>query len=136
MIERRELVGKMISLPAITYTAQLTATRMTEVLDADYITAARARGLGPRSILFVHVLPHARPVILEALGSGLRISVASLPIIEYLFMWRGVGQLALEAVGVHDTAGFIFSAVVLAALFAMLSAFADLSRPRALYAGG
>ncbi len=124
-----------ISLPAITYTAQLTATRMMEVLDADFITAARARGLGPRSILFVHVLPHARPVVLEALGSGLRISVASLPIIEYLFMWRGIGQLALEAVGVHDAAGFIFSALVLAALFATLSAFADLSRPRALYGG-
>jgi peptide/nickel transport system permease protein len=124
-----------ISLPAITYTAQLTATRMMEVLDADFITAARARGLGPRSILFGHVLPHARPVVLEALGSGLRISVASLPIIEYLFLWRGIGQLALEAVGVHDAAGFIFSALVLAALFTTLSALADLSRPRALYGG-
>jgi ABC-type dipeptide/oligopeptide/nickel transport system permease component len=30
--------------------------------------------------------------------------VASLPIIEYLFNWRGIGQLALEAVGVHDAA--------------------------------
>ncbi|MDP9285392.1 MAG: hypothetical protein M3P41_10660, partial [Actinomycetota bacterium] len=69
----------------------------------------------------------------EALGSGLRISVASLPIVEYLFQWRGIGQLALEAVGVHDAAGFIFSAVVLAALFATLSAVADLSRHRVLY---
>jgi len=59
--------------------------------------------------------------------------VASLPIIEYLFIWRGIGQLALEAVGVHDASGFIFSALVLAALFATLSAIADLSRPRAPY---
>jgi peptide/nickel transport system permease protein len=122
-----------ISLPAITFTAQLTATRMMEVLDADFITAARARGLGSRSILLVHVLPHARPVVLEAMGSGLRVSVASLPIIEYLFGWRGIGQLSLEAVGVHDAAGLIFSALVLAGLFTTLSAVADLSRPRALY---
>ena len=122
-----------ISLPAIAYTAQLTATRMVDVLDADFITAARARGLPTSWILGVHVLPHVRPVLLEGVGSGLRVSVASLPIVEFLFNWRGIGQLALEAVGVHDAAGFIFSAVVLAGLFATLSAIADLSRPRALY---
>ena len=122
-----------ISLPAIAFTAQLTATRMIDVLDADFITAARAKGLGSGWILVVHVMPHVRPVQLEALGSGLRVSVASLPIIEYLFQWRGIGQLALEAVGVHDAAGFVFSAVVLASLFALLSALADLTRPRALF---
>jgi peptide/nickel transport system permease protein len=122
-----------ISLPAIAYTAQLTATRMADVLDTDFVTAARAKGLGTGWILAVHVFPHVRPVLLEALGSGLRVSVAGLPIVEYLFQWRGIAQLALEAIGVHDSAGFIFSAVVLAALFAMLSAIADLSRPRALY---
>jgi peptide/nickel transport system permease protein len=122
-----------ISLPAITYTAQLTATRMIDVLDADFVTAANAKGLAPSWILAVHVLPHVRPVLLEALGSGLRVSVASLPIVEFLFQWRGIGQLSLEAVGVHDAAAFVFGAVVLAALFATLSAVADLSRPRALY---
>lgn len=122
-----------ISAPAIAYTAQLTAIRMIDVLDADFITAAQARGLGMPWILRVHVLPHVRPVILEALGSGLRISVASLPIVEYLFLWRGIGQLALEAVGVHDATGLIFSAVVLVGVFATLSALADLSRPKALY---
>ncbi|MGH2492577.1 MAG: ABC transporter permease subunit [Candidatus Limnocylindria bacterium] len=122
-----------VSLPAIAFTAQLTATRMQDVLDSDFITAANAKGLRSTRILFVHVLPHVRPVVLEALGSGLRVSVASLPIIEYLFLWRGIGQLALESVGVHDAAGVIFSGVVLAGLFTTLSALADVSRPRALF---
>ena len=122
-----------VSVPAIAYTAQLTATRTAEVLTADFITAARAKGLPTFWILRVHVLPHVRPVIFEALGSGLRVSVASLPIIEYLFQWRGIGQLALEAVGIHDAAGLIFSGVALVTLFAALSAIADISRPRALY---
>jgi peptide/nickel transport system permease protein len=124
-----------ISAPAIAFTAQFTASRMQEVLDSDFITVANAKGLRTSWILTVHVLPHVRPVLLEGLGSGLRVSVASLPIIEFLFNWRGIGQLALEAVGVHDAAGFIFSALVLAALFATLSAIADLSRPRAIYQG-
>jgi ABC-type dipeptide/oligopeptide/nickel transport system permease component len=122
-----------VSVPAIAYTAQITATRTGDVLDADFITAARARGLPTLWILRVHVLPHVRPVIFEALGSGLRVSVASLPIIEYLFLWRGIGQLALEAVAVHDAAILVTSAVVLVALFATLSAIADISRPRVLY---
>jgi peptide/nickel transport system permease protein len=122
-----------IALPAVAYTAQLTATRMQDVLDSDFITTANAKGLGTSWILAVHVLPHVRPVLIEALGSGLRVSVASLPIVEFLFNWGGIGQLALEAVGVHDAAGFVFGAVVLAGLFATLSAVADLSRPRALY---
>jgi len=122
-----------ISLPAVAFTAQLAATRMVDVLNSDFITAAQAKGFRMSWILAVHVFPHVRPALLEALGSGLRVSVASLPIVEYLFQWRGIGQLALEAIGIHDAAGFIFSAVALAALFSTLSAVADLSRPRALF---
>lgn len=122
-----------ISLPAIAYTAQLTAARAADVLESDFVTVANAKGLSASWILAVHVLPHVRPVMIEALGSGLRISVASLPIVEYLFLWRGIGQLALEAVAVHDAAVLVFTAAVLAALFSTLSAVADLSRPRALY---
>jgi ABC-type dipeptide/oligopeptide/nickel transport system permease component len=122
-----------VSIPAIAYTAQLTATRMIDVLDSDFMTTAAAKGLRTSWIIAIHVLPHVRPVLLEALGSGLRVSVASLPIVEFLFNWRGIGQLALEAVGVHDAGGFIFSAVAFAAVFTVLSAVADLSRPRAFY---
>ena len=125
-----------ISIPAIAYTAQLTATRMQDVLDADFVTTANAKGLLPSWIIAVHVLPHVRPVVLEALGSGLRVSVASLPIIEYLFGWNGIGALGLQAAASRDSAAFVFAAVVLVAVFAVLSAIADLSRPRALYRSG
>lgn len=122
-----------ISLPAIAFTALLTATRMQEVLDSDFIMTATAKGLPRHWIVAVHALPHVRPVMLEALGSGLRVSVASLPIIELLFVWRGIGQLALEAVLIHDAAMLISSGIVLATFFVTLSAVADLARPRALY---
>jgi peptide/nickel transport system permease protein len=122
-----------ISLPAIAFTAQLVATRMQDVLDSDFITTATAKGLPTPWIVAVHALPHVRPVMFEALGSGLRVSIASLPIIELLFIWRGIGQLALEAVLIQDAAMLICSGIVLAALFATLSAVADIARPRALY---
>jgi peptide/nickel transport system permease protein len=123
-----------ISLPAVAYTAQLTAARMNDVLDADFVTTANAKGLLGSHIVRVHVLPHVRPVLLEALGSGLRVSVASLPIVEFLFNWNGIGALSLEAVALKDAPAFVFCAVVLVSVFAVLSAVADLSRPRALFA--
>lgn len=122
-----------VAAPAIAYTCQVTAARAGEVLEADFISAARARGMSEWWIVRIHVMPHVRAVTLEALGSGLRVSVASLPIIEYLFVWRGLGQLALESVGVHDVSTLAVSGIVLAALFTTLSALADIARPRALY---
>lgn len=122
-----------ISVPAIAFTAQLVATRMQDVLDADFVTTANAKGLLQSRIVGVHVLPHVRPVLFEALGSGLRVSVASLPIVEFLFSWNGIGALALQSVGVRDAAAFVYAAVALVAVFAVLGAVADLARPRALY---
>jgi len=122
-----------ISIPAVAYTAQLVSTRTQDVLESDFIATANAKGLMPSWILLVHVLPHVRPVLLEALGGGLRVSVASLPIVEYLFNWNGIGQLSLQAISLKDVPAFVFCAVVLVTVFAVLSAIADLSRPRALY---
>lgn len=63
-----------ISVPAIAYTAQLTATRMQDVLDSDFITTANAKGLPTSWILGVHVMPHVRRFYsrLSAVGSVCR----------------------------------------------------------------
>jgi peptide/nickel transport system permease protein len=125
-----------ISIPAVAYTAQLVSTRTQDVLESDFITTANSKGLLPSWILLVHVLPHVRPVLLEALGGGLRVSVASLPIVEYLFNWNGIGQLSLQAISLKDVPAFVFCALVLVTVFTLLSAIADLSRPQALYRAG
>lgn len=122
-----------IAIPAVAITAQLTATRVSDVLDADFVTTANAKGLMQSWIMRVHVLPHALPVALEGLGSGLRISVASLPIVEYIFQWNGIGYVALQSIASRDPAAFTASALVLVTLFALLSFIADVGRPRFAY---
>jgi len=122
-----------ISLPAIAYTAQLTATRMSDVMDAEFVTTANAKGLFQSWIVRVHVLPHALPVVFEGLGSGLRVSIASLPIVEYIFQWNGIGYVALQSIANRDPAALTASALVLVTLFALLSFIADVGRPRFAY---
>jgi len=120
-----------LAAPAVAMTAQLTAIRMGEVFDADFVNTANAKGLLPSWIVRVHILPHVLPVSLEAVGSGLRVSVASLPIVEYILQWNGVGLVALQAVALGDAAAFAACSVVLAALFSLASLLLDL-RPRHL----
>ncbi len=122
-----------VTIPAVAVTAQLTAARVSDVLDSEFVTTANAKGLLQSWILRVHVLPHALPVALEGLGSGLRISVASLPIVEYIFQWNGIGYVTLQAIASRDAAAFTASALVLVTLFAVLSFVADLGRPRHAY---
>lgn len=122
-----------VAIPAVAVTAQLTAARVSDVLDSEFITTANAKGLAQGWIMRIHVLPHALPVALEGLGSGLRISVASLPIVEYIFQWKGIGYVALQSIASRDPAALTASALVLVTLFALLSFVADVGRPRFAY---
>jgi peptide/nickel transport system permease protein len=119
-----------LSAPAVATTAQLTAVRMGEIFDADFITTANAKGLLPSWIIRVHVLPHVLPVSLEAVGSGLRIAVASLPIVEYILLWNGIGFVALQAIALRDPAALTACAIVLGSLFALTSLLLDLRPAR------
>lgn len=120
-----------LSAPAVAMTAQLTAVRMGDVFDADFVNTANAKGLLPSWIVRVHILPHVLPMSLEAVGSGLRVAVASLPIVEYLLVWNGIGFVALQAIALRDPAAFAACGLVLATLFSLASLLLDL-RPRHL----
>ncbi len=119
-----------LSAPAVATTAQLTAVRMGEVFDADFVTTANAKGLLPSWIIRVHVLPHVLPVSLEAVGSGLRVAVASLAIVEYILLWNGIGFVALQSIALRDPVALTACAAVLGALFALTSLLLDLRRTR------
>lgn len=119
-----------LGLPAVAIAAQITAARASDVLEADFVTTARAKGLLTSWIIRVHVLPHVIPVVLESVGSGVRVAVASLPIIEFILGWNGIGFLALEAIAVRDAIALTASLLLLAAFFSLTSLLLDLRRVR------
>src|SRR5262249_55945091 len=87
-------------LPVLIGAAQLTAewTRyvrsgLRDVLDADYLRAARARGLSEGRILWVHALPNAVVPFLTVLGLSLPYLVGGELVVEMVFGWPGLGQL-------------------------------------------
>lgn len=78
--------------------AQVTYVTMTDVLRQDFIRTARAKGLSARGVTIQHAIPNIRVPVLTALGTSLRLSLASLLVVEYFFLWPGVGQVSLEAI--------------------------------------
>lgn len=98
-----------VILPAITLSVfQLTLimrivrAEMLEVLRADYIKFARARGLANRTVYFGHALKNTLVPVITITGLQLGSLIAFAIITETVFQWPGMGQLFIQAVQFAD----------------------------------
>jgi peptide/nickel transport system permease protein len=80
------------------YYARLVHSNMLEVLNQDYIRAARARGLSEPVVLFKHALRNALIPVLTVLGMDIAGLLAGVVFTESIFALPGLGALALQAV--------------------------------------
>ncbi|MGD1995363.1 MAG: ABC transporter permease [Anaerolineae bacterium] len=78
--------------------ARLVRARVAEVLGAPFVVAARARGLPPRRVLFVHVLRAALGPALAVTALQFGFLLGGAVITESVFARRGLGRLAVEAI--------------------------------------
>jgi peptide/nickel transport system permease protein len=92
-------------LPAITLATGAVAgnmrqvrASMIEVLGQDYIRTARAKGLGRGRIYFVHALRNALLPLLTIVGLQAGAIIGGAVIIETIFLWPGVGMLAVQSI--------------------------------------
>jgi ABC-type dipeptide/oligopeptide/nickel transport system permease component/ABC-type lipoprotein export system ATPase subunit len=92
------LPALVLAARPIAQVARVSFVALSEVLDADYIRTARAKGLTTRAVVTKHALRNAGVPILTALGTSLRFSLSSLPIVEAIFQWPGMGLLLLSAI--------------------------------------
>jgi peptide/nickel transport system permease protein len=83
-------------------TAFLTRNIVVDVLQQDYISAARARGLPEKRVLFVHSLRSAAPPLATTVVLSLLASVSGNIVYEGIFSWPGMGNLYWIAVEQND----------------------------------
>ncbi len=98
-----------ILLPALTLGASMAAivARMTrssvlEVLRADYVMTARAKGLSEKRIILKHVLRNAMIPVLTVVGLQFGALLAGAIITETIFSWPGLGTLTVKAIQTRD----------------------------------
>jgi peptide/nickel transport system permease protein/oligopeptide transport system permease protein len=84
--------------------SKVTRASMIDVLRRDYIQAARARGTGELSIVLFHALPNALIVVLTIVGLQIGNLLGGAFIVETIFSWHGIGELAVNAIQWRDFA--------------------------------
>jgi ABC-type dipeptide/oligopeptide/nickel transport system permease component len=109
--------------------AQVTYVSLSEVLKEDYIRTARAKGLHWRVVRNRHAMRNVLIPILTTLGTSLRFSLASLLVVEYFFIWPGVGLMLLEAIELGMTPLVTDLIVSLGLLFLLINLVLELVYP-------
>lgn len=129
----KELQLKNLLLPAITLgirplaiITQLTRSSMLDVLDQDYIRTAYAKGLQKKVVIFRHALRNALNPVITAITGWFAELLAGAFFVEYIFGWKGIGKVTVDALEKLDFPVVMGSVLVTATFFIMVNIMADL----------
>jgi peptide/nickel transport system permease protein len=128
MAHLRHLVLPAVTLGAALAAATMRMTRATmlEVLRADYVRTARAKGLSQRRVIWGHALRNARIPIVTLLGIQLGQLLGGVVITETVFSWPGIGKLTVDAIFARDYPVVQGAVLLTATLFVLINLVTDL----------
>ena len=120
-------------LPTLTLAVAMSAKYMRQVraavleeLNKDYVLGAAARGVRGRVILWKSVLKSAMLTILTLLALSIGSLLGGTAIIESIFMWDGVGKLAVDAITMRDYPLIQAYVVWMAIIYVMVNLVTDI----------
>ena len=105
---------------------KLTRTSMLEIIGADYIRTARAKGLGERAVLARHALRNALMPVVTAFGIQLGYLLGGTLVVEVVFGWPGIGQYAIGSITAVDFPAIMSVTVVISVFFVLANLLVDL----------
>ncbi len=120
------LVLPMVTLASI-YLAlysRLARASMQEVLGADYVRTARAKGVPERTVLYKHALKNALGPVITVAGLQFASVISGAVVVETVFSWPGLGTLALQSILARDTPtimGILFFSSLVVIVFNILT---------------
>lgn len=107
-----------LALGGIAGFSRIMRTETLEVLHTDYIRTARAKGIAPSNIWFIHALRNALIPLMTILGPAIVGVLSGALVTETVFGWPGMGRMTVAAVGQNDYpmvlgAGMFFAALTI-----------------------
>ncbi len=128
----RTLSLQNLVLPAITLgirplaiIVQLTRSAMLDVLHQDYIRTAYAKGLPGRLVVFKHALRNALNPVVTAITGWFAELLAGAFFVEYIFGWKGIGKVTVDALEKFDFPVLMGSVLFTAGIFVIINLLAD-----------
>lgn len=129
----RKLSLQNLILPAITLgirplaiIVQLTRSAMLDVLDQDFIRTAYAKGLSKQAVIWKHGLRNALNPVITAITGWFAELLAGAFFIEYIFGWKGIGKLTVDALEKLDFPVVMGSILISATFFILVNILADI----------
>lgn len=124
---------KNLILPAFTLgirplaiITQLTRSSMLEVLNQDYIRTAYAKGLSKTKVVFHHALRNALNPVITAITGWFAELLAGSFFVEYIFGWKGIGKVTVDALEKLDYPVVMGSVLFAATIFVLINILADI----------
>ncbi|MGI5238999.1 ABC transporter permease [Dactylosporangium sp. CA-139066] len=131
LLRHMALPGSVLAIGVAAPLIRYTRASMLDVLSSEYIVTARAKGLRPGRVLLAHAFRNALLPIITVIGLTLPEMVAGAVIVEQVFGWPGMGQLAVRAAGNRDVSLMMGIVVVIAVSVVVTNLLADLAYVRA-----
>jgi peptide/nickel transport system permease protein len=100
--------------------ARQTRSAVLEVVQADYVTTARAKGVTEKGVLWKHIFPNTMIPVVTALGTGFAAQMGGTVIIENVFSIPGLGQYVVNAIGYRDYYAVQGAVIVIAITFSLI----------------
>ncbi|MGZ3951136.1 MAG: ABC transporter permease [Flavisolibacter sp.] len=129
----KRLTLQNLVLPAITLgirplaiITQLTRSAMLDVLDQDYIRTAYAKGLNKNAVIWKHALRNALNPVVTAVTGWFAELLAGAFFIEYIFGWKGIGKVTVDALEKLDFPVVMGSVLITATFFIFINILADI----------
>ncbi len=115
-----------LSLFNISLVLRLTRAGVRETLPMDYIKFARAKGLSPARVIFVHVLKNIMIPVVTVLGLELGSTIAFAVVTESVFAWPGMGKLIIDSINVLDRPVIVAYLMMIVLLFIVINLVVDI----------
>ena len=127
---------KHLILPALTlgisgggWYSRMMRSSMVDVLRQDFIRTARSKGLAERSVVLVHALRNAILPVIAMIGLDIGIFMAGAVVVESVYGWPGIGQMAWQAIQMVDIPIIMGATLVAAVGIVLGNLLADLVIP-------
>ncbi|EJL22322.1 ABC transporter permease [Brevibacillus sp. BC25] len=106
--------------------ARITRSSMLEVMRADYVRTARAKGLTQFWVVYKHALKNAMIPVLTVIGLQTGLLLGGAVLTETIFGWPGVGRYIVTAIGNRDYPVIQSGILVIATIFVLINLLVDL----------
>jgi peptide/nickel transport system permease protein len=114
-----------LSLFNISLVLRLTRAGVRETLPMDFVKFARAKGLTPARVIFVHVLKNIMIPIVTVVGLELGSTIAFAVVTESVFAWPGMGKLIIDSINVLDRPVIVAYLMMIVLLFVTINLVVD-----------